>query len=124
MNIRQILTKLAVRWLACGLGLWIAAGILGENRFSIGGDWKTLVIAGLVLALINMFLKPILVIVSFPAIILTLGFFMLVVNGAIILIASWLYDQIYVSSFIVAIVAGVIVGLVNYLVSRVLEDLK
>lgn len=120
---KKIVTKLGVRWLASGLGLWIAAGILGDSRLSIGGEWETIVIAGLVLALINMFIKPILVVLSFPAIILSLGLFMLVVNGVVILIASKLYDQIFVASFGVAVVAGVIVGLVNFLVSRVLEDL-
>lgn len=120
---RLIITKLGVRWLACALGLWIAAALLGSDRLSVGDNWHALVIAGLILAAINMVLKPILVILSFPAIILTLGLFMLVVNGFIILLASTLYDPFFVSSFGVAVVAGVIVGLVNYLISRVLEDL-
>jgi putative membrane protein len=77
----------------------------------------------LVLALVNMFLKPLLVLLSIPALLLSLGLFMLVVNGATIWIASRLYDQLFVASFGWAIVAGIIVGLVNYLVTRVLEDL-
>lgn len=47
---------------------------------------------------------------------------MLVLNGFLILLASWLYDPLFVSSFGVAVVAGLIVGLVNYLVTRILED--
>ncbi len=120
---KNIITKLGVRWLASALGLWIAAFLLGEGRLSLGDDWQTVVVAGLILAAINMVLKPILVILSFPAIILSLGLFMLVVNGFIILVASLLYDPFVVSGFGVAVVAGVIVGLVNYLISRVLEDL-
>ncbi len=120
---KSIFTKLGVRWIASALGLWIAASLLGSHRLSVGDNWQTVAIAGLILAAINMVLKPILVILSFPAIILTLGFFMLIVNGVIILIASKLYDPFFVASFGVAVVAGVIVGLVNFLVSRVLEDL-
>jgi putative membrane protein len=123
VNMKNIITKLGVRWMASALGLWIAASLLGNDRLSVGDNWQTVVVAGFILAVINMVLKPILVILSFPAIILTLGLFMLVVNGVIILVVSKLYDPFVVSGFGVAVVAGVIVGLVNYLVSRVLEDL-
>lgn len=116
-------SRFATRWLVSGLGLWIAAALLGADRLSLGGRWTTVVGAGFFLALVNMFLKPLLVVLSFPAIILSLGLFMLVVNGVMILIASWLYTPLYVKSIWVAIVAGVIVGLVNYLVTRVLEDI-
>ena len=91
---------------------------------SIGAGLGTAAGAGLFLALVNMALKPILVILSFPAIIFSLGLFMLVLNGFLILIASWLYSPLYVKNLGVAIVAGIIVGLVNFLVSKVLEDVK
>lgn len=105
------------------MGLWIAAGLLGSGRLYAGSRWTTIAGAGLVLALVNMFLKPLLVVLSIPAIILSLGLFMLVVNGLMILIVSWLYNGLYVKNLGVAIVAGLIVGLVNYLVTRVLEDI-
>ena len=76
------------------------------------------------MAIVNMLLKPLLIILSFPAIILSLGLFMLVVNGFLILLVSWLYSGLYIKNLGVAIVAGIIVGLVNYLVSRVLEDIE
>lgn len=123
VNMRHLATKFAVRWLVSSLGLWIAAALLGSSRLDVGGRWSTVLGAGLFLALVNMLLKPLLVILSFPAIIISLGLFMLVVNGLIILIASWLYNPLKVHGLGVAIVAGIIVGLVNYLVSRVLEDI-
>lgn len=112
-----------LRWLVSGLGLWIAATMLGSNRLDVGGRWSTVIGAGFFLALVNMALKPLLVILSFPAIVLSLGLFMLVVNGLLILLVSWLYHPLYVKNLGVAIVAGVIIGLVNYLVTRVLEDI-
>jgi len=120
--------RLAFRWLACSLGLWIAEAIVGSERMQLGdASTSTLtaaIIAGLILALINMFLKPILVFLSIPALLLTLGFFLLVVNGFLIILVSWLYDPLYIKNFGVAVIAGVIVGLVNYLVTRILEDIK
>jgi putative membrane protein len=123
----QLLTKFLVRWFVSGLGLWIASGLLGPARMELGvGNTSTLeavIIAGFFLALVNMVLKPLLIILSFPAIILSLGLFMLVINGFTILVASWLYSPLFVKSLGVSIVAGIILGLVNYLVTRILEDL-
>jgi putative membrane protein len=120
---QHLATRFLVRWLVSTLGLWVAAAILGASRLSVGDSWSTVVIAGLVLALVNMFLKPILIFLSIPALLITLGLFLLVVNGTVIWVASQLYSPLYVASFGWAIVAGVIVGLVNYIVTRVLEDL-
>ena len=78
----------------------------------------------MLLALVNMALKPLIVLLSLPAIVITLGLFMLVVNGALILIASFLYNPFYVKNLWSAILAGIIVGFVNFLVTKVLEDIK
>lgn len=114
--------RFLVRWAVSSLGLWIAAALLGSERLSVGGRWGAWIAAGFFLALINMFFKPLLVFLSIPALLLTLGLFMLVVNGFLILLASWIYSPLYVKNLGVAIVAGLIVGLVNYLVTHILED--
>jgi uncharacterized membrane protein YvlD (DUF360 family) len=49
---------------------------------------------------------------------------MLLLNGFIILVVHWIYSPLYVKNFGVAIIAGIIVGLVNLLVTKVLEDVK
>jgi|SRR5579862_6032959 len=120
---RHILGRFAVRWLVSGLGLWVASGILGPSRLSVGHTLGTVIAAGFFLAVVNMAIKPLLVILSFPAIILSLGLFMLILNGFLILLAHWLYSPLYVSGLGVAIIAGLIVGLVNFLVSRIMEEI-
>jgi putative membrane protein len=120
---RHFLARFAVRWLVSGLGLWIASGILGPDRLSVGDTVWTVIGAGFFLALVNMAIRPFLILLSFPAIILSLGLFMLVLNGFLIMLVHWIYNPLFVSSFWVAIVAGIIVGLVNFLVSKVLEDI-
>ena len=115
-------SRFLVRWLVTSLGLYVAAALLGQNHLDIKGQWGTLLIAGFFLALVNMALKPLLIVLSFPAIILSLGLFMLVVNGFLILVASWIYHRLYVRGLGAAIVAGIIIGLVNYLVTRILEE--
>jgi putative membrane protein len=124
MKKQNIWMQFIVRWLVSSLGLWIAAALLGPERLSVGGRWGAWVGAGFFLAVVNMFLRPLLIFLSLPALLLTLGLFMLVVNGFLILLVSWIYDPLYVKSLGVAIVAGMILGLVNWLVSHILEDFK
>jgi putative membrane protein len=121
--LQHFAVRFLARWVVSSLGLWVASALLGSGRLSVGNSWKTVLIAGLILALVNMALKPILIILSFPAIILSLGLFMLVLNGFLILLVSKLYDSLYVKNLGVAIIAGIIVGLVNFLVSKVAEDI-
>lgn len=78
-------------------------------------------VSGLILALINSVIKPLVVLLSLPAILLTLGLFMIVINGFSVLLASWLYDPLHIENFWTAMLAGVIIGLVNYLVTAILE---
>ncbi len=118
---RGPLGRFLLRWFICGLGLWIAAGILGQ-RISYGSDVGVIIVAGLILALLNTVIKPIVVILSLPAILFSLGLFMIVINGLMVLLASRLYDKLEVTNFGVAMLAGMVIGLVNYLVTTILED--
>lgn len=120
--LEHVLARFGIRWLVSALGLWIAAAILGPDRLSVGDGWLTVIIAGFFLALVNMALKPLLVILSFPVIILSLGLFMLAVNGFLIMVAHWIYDPLYVKNFWVAIITGIIIGFVNFLVTHILES--
>jgi putative membrane protein len=117
------LVRFAIRWIVCSLGLWIAGGLLGGS-ISYQSELHVIIIAGLVLALINTIVKPVLVIFSLPAIIFTLGLFMVIINGLTVFIASKLYTPLHVTNFWAAIFAGMVIGLVNYLVTAILEDVK
>lgn len=117
--------RFILRWAVSCLGLFIATGLLGSNNFGIGDNFTSqIIVAGLVLSLVNMAIKPLLIVLSFPAIVLSLGLFMLIVNGAVILLASWIDSAIYVRDFGIAVVVGIILGLVNFLVTKLLEEYK
>lgn len=115
------LARFLVRWLVCSLGLWIAAGLL-SNSINYNNGFEVVVIAGLLLAVLNTILKPILVILSLPAIVLTLGLFMIFINGLTVFLVSKLYAQLHVTNFWAAVFAGMVIGLVNFLVSAILKD--
>jgi putative membrane protein len=114
-------SRFLVRWLVSSLGLWIAAGLFSsgityERRLGV------ITISGLILALVNTIIKPIVVILSLPAILFSLGLFMIVINGLMVLLVSWLYEPLQVTNFAAAMLAGMVIGLVNYLVSTILEE--
>lgn len=114
--------RFCLRWLACALGLWIAAGFLGGN-INYNGEAGIVAVAGLVLAIVNTFIKPLVVLLSLPAILFSLGLFMIVVNGLMVALAAKLYGPLEVTGFGAAMLAGVIIGLVNILVTAIVEDL-
>ena len=113
--------RFGIRWFVSSLGLWIAAGLLGSHISYQSSLW-VIVVAGLVLAIVNSIIKPIVVILSLPAILFSLGLFMIVINGGMVLLASKLYPNLQVTNFWAAMLAGMIIGLVNYLVTTILED--
>ncbi len=114
-------SRFFIRWFVCSLGIWIAAGLLGD-RLEYEQRFTVIVVAGFVLAVVNSIVKPIVVLLSLPAILFSLGLFMIVINGLMVVVASWLYPALHVTNFIAAMLAGMIIGLVNYLVNSILEE--
>lgn len=80
----------------------------------------TFLIAGLIFSVVNSVVKPIAVIVSLPAILITLGLFTIVVNGLMVYISLLLAPGLSMT-FGASIIAGVILSLVNYIVNSALE---
>lgn len=119
---RQQFITFFVRWMLNSLGLWAAVRLLGtgyENVDVTAGFWGFL-FAGLIFSMINSLLKPLLVIVSLPAILLTLGLFTVVVNGILVYLSLALAPGLSMS-FGNSIITGIILSLVNYIVGAAVE---
>lgn len=116
---RNPFARLCIRWFVCVLGLWIASRVISTDIHY--ASLYVIVVAGLILALLNAIIKPFLVIISLPAILFSLGIFMIIINGFMVFIASRLYHPLHITNFWSAIFAGMVIGLVNYLVSKVIE---
>lgn len=114
--------RFLIRWFVCGFGLWIAAQLLGESGINYQDKLRVIIISGFILAVINAIIKPFVVILSLPAILFSLGLFMIFINGLMVFLASKLYTSLQVENFWAAMLAGMIIGLVNYLVTAILED--
>jgi len=72
-------------------------------------SWTTALIVAFILGVLNIFIKPILLFLTLPATILTLGLFMFVVNALLLIIASKLVSGFQIESFGTAIIAAVVI---------------
>lgn len=115
------LAKFLIRWLVSSLGLWLAANLLGQGSINYGDNMQVIIIAGLLLAIVNLFIRPLVMFLSLPALLLTLGLFTIVVNGLMVSLVSVLYAPFQISNFGAAVLAGIVIGLVNYLITTILE---
>ncbi len=110
-----------VRWLFNSLGLWVSVRLFGTGYDStqVSISIVGFLLAGLIFSLINMVLKPFVVILALPAILLTLGLFIIIVNGLMVWISLRFIPSIEMT-FINSILTGIILSLVNYIVSAAL----
>ncbi|NEM98979.1 phage holin family protein [Pontibacter burrus] len=98
--------KLLLTGLAAVLASYILPGVHIDS-------FLTALILALVLALLNTFVKPILVILTIPVTIVTLGLFLLVINALIILLADYLIAGFDVSGFITALLFGIVMAIIS-----------
>lgn len=115
------LLRFAIRWLMTSLGLWIAAAILSgidyQNKIGV------ILVGGFILAVVNAILKPLVVILSLPAILLTLGLFMIIINGLMLYLVSSLYSPLQINGFGSAVLGGIIIAFVNFLVTTIIDSI-
>lgn len=117
---RQQFRQFMFRWAVCGIGLWIASLIFSTVEVQ-GNRPYVLLIGGLILAIVNAVVKPFVILLSLPAIMLSLGLFTVIINGFMVVIAGWLYGPLDVETFGAAILTGVIIGLLNFILTKLLE---
>jgi len=103
--------RVAMVWLGNCLGLVVAAAIV--PAISYGNDLGTLLLAGAILALVNFALRPIVVLMTLPAVILSLGAALLLVNALMLWITSGLVDGLQVGGFFSTLAGAALVSLVN-----------
>jgi putative membrane protein len=98
------------RWLVVTLAVLAAAHLVPGIEYA---SWQALVIAALVLALLNVFVKPLLLLISLPFILLTLGFFLILVNAILLALTAWIVPGFEVGGFWPAVGGALIISLVN-----------
>ncbi len=101
-----------LRGLIAALGLWAATEMLDGFHINSPG---TLVLAGLLLGVVNAFVRPIALLLALPALVLTLGLFLLVINAAMLGLVALVLKGFVVGGFWNAILGALIVSIVSWI---------
>jgi putative membrane protein len=96
------------------LGLWVASEILDGLVFE---STAKLIVAGLMLGVVNAFVRPLAFILTLPLTVLTLGLFLLVLNAGMVSLVAWIVPGFEISGFWTAVGASLIVSLVSWAAS-------
>ena len=103
-----------IRMLVVALGLWLASVLV--PGIAVAGPW-TLLGAALLLGIVNAVLRPVLVLLTLPVTVLTLGLFVLVINAAMLALVAWVFEGFTIAGFWPALFGAIIVSLTGWLAS-------
>lgn len=107
--------------ISTSVALLVADYLMDSIRFE--QPWVAIITA-VVLALLNTFLKPLLVLLTIPATLFTLGIFLLVINAAILMIADQLVEGFVIEGFWTAVLLTIFISLVNGLLGGSVKVVK
>lgn len=113
---KNFVIRLFVNALALTAAAWLIDGI------QMSGEFLDVLLVAFVFGLLNALLKPILLILSLPALLLTLGLFALVVNAVMLLLTARLLDDFAVSGFWTAVLGSIVISVVTMILGALLKD--
>ncbi len=115
MVVQSFLTRLLISALSLGMAAYVLPGIHVDGVL-------TVLVAAFLLGIVNALVRPVLVILTLPVTILTLGLFLLVINAALFAFVAWLLPGFSVAGLGSALLGWLIVSLMSWLGSRLFEQ--
>ncbi|MDN8612077.1 phage holin family protein [Variovorax ginsengisoli] len=112
--------RLLIRWLLSALALLAVAYLYSGVQVS---TYTSALLAAAVIGLLNMFVRPVLVVLTLPVTIVTLGLFLFVINALLFWAASGLLSGFHVNSFFAALVGSLIYSLLGVVIESALGGL-
>jgi putative membrane protein len=103
------------RLLVTAFGLWVAEEVLSGVYFD---STTALLTAALLLGLVNAVVRPVVFFLTLPITFLTLGLFILVINGCMVFLVSWIMSSFHIDNLGTAVLASLIVGLTSWAANR------
>ncbi len=115
--IRHPVLRFLIFWGVNTLSLWVADDLFDGIAFQ---TVQALFISGLVLGVVNTFVKPVLLLLTLPLSIVTLGIFVLVVNALMLLLVAWLVPGFAVSGFWAGFFVALFVSVFSFIINSLL----
>lgn len=121
------MVRLLIRWAINAIALWAAIQLVPGIQHS--GSWESLMLIALIFGLVNALVRPFLLLLSCPFLILTLGLFVLVINTVMLRLTAWLAGPVltiqgFWSAFLGALIISVVSSFINLLVKDEREERK
>jgi putative membrane protein len=113
------LRQLAIHWLSAFLAVLLASKIL--PIFTPVPTWEQAAVFAVILAFLNILIRPVIKVITCPLNILTLGLFTLVINAFTFWLAARLFGQLQLNDIVWAFIGAILVSLVSFVVDRLLE---
>ena len=110
----QNLTPFLLHWGITSLSLWVASHVFSGIKFS---DTSSLIVSALLLGFANAIVRPLIIILTLPLTLVTLGFFLLVINALMMLLVSSLVKGFTISSFWTAFFASIFITILSFVIS-------
>ena len=120
--------KFLLRWLVTSIGVAAAVWLIpGLTTYGGTSDYMTIGVFALVLALINISVKPVLQVLSLPITVITLGLFYLVINALMLELAAWAAGGLFGSGLAIdgfgsAVLGSIVISLVSSFVNGLISD--
>jgi len=111
------LARFVLHWLVTSLSLWVASRVFSGIHFA---DTSSLIISALLLGFVNAIVRPVLIVLTLPLTVLTLGIFLLVINAVMLLLVSALVSGFTISNFGTAFLASIFISITSFLIGAVL----
>jgi len=109
---------LLVRWAINAVALYLTTRIIPGLRVSdVGG----VVVAALVLGIVNAVLRPLVLLLTLPLTIVTLGLFALVVNAAMLYVVAGVTHRLVIANFLSAFVGALVLSVISFVLSRLVD---
>lgn len=120
------------RVIANGVGLWLAAEFISGVTLETDGTWQdtvlVLAVIAAILTVVNMIIRPIVKVITFPLYVLTLGLFFIVVNALMLLltgvITDWFDYGLHIDGFGSAVLGSLVISVIATIVTAILPDPK
>ena len=114
-----MLRRFLATWLFNFVALWTAAALLRGIDYD---GIEVLIVASLVFSIVNIFVRPLLILFTLPLVILTLGIALFFINLFMLYLTSWIVDDFTIDTFWWAVLATIIVWLVNVVLEAFFGD--
>ena len=112
--------RLILKLLINALALWLAGELV--SGINLRGDFWEILLVALVFGLVNTFIKPILKLLSFPVIMLTLGLFTLIINTGMLALTAAITDNLSIDNFWSALLGALIISIVSSVLGIFVRD--